>query len=77
MKSPTILLVVKGCLCSLGKAALSRWLFEAGLDGGRCPYQRWIAGKTEAKLSLAQLKALSRELGLERIEDIPDDFSAR
>jgi uncharacterized protein YfeS len=37
----------------------------------------WIAGKTEAKLSLAQLKALSRELGLERIEDIPDDFSAK
>ena len=43
----------------------------------RSTYQRWIAGKTEAKLSLAQLKALSRELGLERIEDIPDDFSAR
>ncbi|MGG6239239.1 helix-turn-helix transcriptional regulator [Nodosilinea sp. AN01ver1] len=43
----------------------------------RSTYQRWIAGKTEAKLSLAQLKALGRELGLERIEDIPDNFSAR
>ncbi|MBD2230023.1 helix-turn-helix transcriptional regulator [Phormidium tenue] len=43
----------------------------------RSTYQRWIAGKTEAKLSLAQLKALGQELGIERLEDIPDNFSAR
>jgi transcriptional regulator with XRE-family HTH domain len=43
----------------------------------RSTYQRWIAGKTEAKLSLAQLKALCRELGIERIQDIPDDFAAK
>jgi len=41
----------------------------------RSTYQRWIAGKTEAKLSLAQLKALCRELGIERIDQLPDDFA--
>ncbi|MDG2614901.1 helix-turn-helix transcriptional regulator [Thermoleptolyngbya sichuanensis XZ-Cy5] len=41
----------------------------------RSTYQRWIAGKTEAKLSLLQLKALCRELGIERIDELPDDFA--
>jgi transcriptional regulator with XRE-family HTH domain len=40
----------------------------------RSTYQRWIAGKTEAKLSLTQLKALCRELGIERVDELPDDF---
>lgn len=43
----------------------------------RSTYQRWIAGKTEAKLSLPQLKALCRELGIERVEDMPDQFAER
>ncbi|MGP1386394.1 MAG: helix-turn-helix domain-containing protein [Thainema sp.] len=42
----------------------------------RSTYQRWIAGKTEAKLSPLQFKALCRELGIERVEEIPDHFSA-
>ncbi len=41
----------------------------------RSTYQRWIAGKTEAKLSLPQLKALCRELGIERVDELPDDFA--
>jgi transcriptional regulator with XRE-family HTH domain len=41
----------------------------------RSTYQRWIAGKTEAKLSLSQLKALCQKLGIERIDELPDDFS--
>jgi transcriptional regulator with XRE-family HTH domain len=41
----------------------------------RSTYQRWIAGKTEAKLSLLQLKALCKELGIERIDELPDDFA--
>lgn len=43
----------------------------------RSTYQRWIAGKTEAKLSLPQMKALCRELGIERVEDMPDHFAER
>lgn len=38
----------------------------------RSTYQRWIAGRTEAKLSMAQLKALCRELGIERVDELPD-----
>jgi transcriptional regulator with XRE-family HTH domain len=38
-------------------------------------YQRWIAGKTEAKLSIPQLKKLCQLLGIERIDELPDDFS--
>lgn len=40
----------------------------------RATYQRWIAGKTEAKLSIPQLKKLCQLLGLERIDELPDDF---
>ncbi|HEY9608271.1 helix-turn-helix transcriptional regulator [Allocoleopsis sp.] len=41
----------------------------------RSTYQRWIAGKTEAKLSIPQLKKLCQLLGIERIDELPDDFS--
>jgi transcriptional regulator with XRE-family HTH domain len=41
----------------------------------RATYQRWIAGKTEAKLSISQLKKLCQLLGIERIDELPDDFS--
>ncbi len=41
----------------------------------RATYQRWISGKTEAKLSVSQLKKLCQLLGIERIDELPDDFS--
>ena len=41
----------------------------------RSTYQRWIAGKTEAKLSIPQLKKLCQLLGIERIDELPDDLS--
>lgn len=41
----------------------------------RSTYQRWLAGKTEAKLSIPQLKKLCQLLGIERIDELPDDFS--
>ncbi len=41
----------------------------------RSTYQRWIAGKTEAKLGIPQLKKLCQLLGIERIDELPDDFS--
>ena len=46
--------------------------FRCGIP--RSTYQRWMAGRTEAKLSLSQLKALCRELGIERVEEIPEYF---
>ncbi|MGD1952261.1 MAG: helix-turn-helix domain-containing protein [Leptolyngbyaceae cyanobacterium] len=42
----------------------------------RSTYQRWISGKTEAKLSLKQLKALCQELGIERVDEMPEFFVA-
>ncbi len=41
----------------------------------RSTYQRWLAGKTEAKLSIPQLKKLCQLLGIERIDELPDDLS--
>lgn len=41
----------------------------------RSTYQRWISGKTEAKLSLSQLKALCQELGIEQVNELPNDFA--
>lgn len=40
----------------------------------RATYQRWITGKTEPRLTLLQLKAICRELGIERVTDLPNDF---
>ncbi|HCV30424.1 MAG TPA: XRE family transcriptional regulator [Microcoleaceae bacterium UBA9251] len=44
--------------------------FKCGIP--RATYQRWISGQTEAKLTLNQLKALCRELKIEKIKDLPD-----
>lgn len=41
----------------------------------RATYQRWISGKTEAKLSIPQLKKLCQLLDIERIDELPDDFN--
>ncbi len=38
----------------------------------RATYQRWIAGKTEVKLSIPQLKALCQQFGIDRIQELPD-----
>jgi transcriptional regulator with XRE-family HTH domain len=43
-----------------------------GLSRGT--YYRWITGQTPAKLTLKQLKKMAKLLGVERIEDLPDDF---
>jgi transcriptional regulator with XRE-family HTH domain len=42
----------------------------------RATYQRWIAGKTEIKLSIPQLKALCKALQIERIDELPDEAEA-
>lgn len=41
----------------------------------RATYQRWISGKTEARLSVSQLKRLCEELQIERVDELPDDFA--
>ncbi|HLO83415.1 MAG TPA: helix-turn-helix transcriptional regulator [Nostocaceae cyanobacterium] len=40
----------------------------------RATYQRWIAGKTEARVSISQLKKICNELNIERIDELPNDF---
>lgn len=46
--------------------------FRCGIP--RATYQRWIIGQTEAKLTLKQLKALCRELKIEKVEELPNDL---
>ena len=38
-------------------------------------YQRWVKGETEGRPTLVQLKALCRNLMIEKVEELPDDFS--
>ena len=40
-------------------------------------YQRWILGKTEARPNIVQLKALCKHLKIEKISELPDDFSEK
>ncbi|NEO97418.1 MAG: helix-turn-helix transcriptional regulator [Symploca sp. SIO2E9] len=39
-------------------------------------YQRWISGKTEAKLTPLQWKALMQVLQIQSLDEIPDDFGS-
>jgi transcriptional regulator with XRE-family HTH domain len=40
-------------------------------------YQRWILGKTEARPNLVQLKSLCKQLMIEKVDELPDDFSEK
>ncbi|NEO34918.1 MAG: helix-turn-helix transcriptional regulator [Moorea sp. SIOASIH] len=40
----------------------------------RGTYQRWVSGRTEARPTLRQLKLLCRRLGIEHINQLPDEF---
>lgn len=40
----------------------------------RATYQRWISGKTEAKLTVSQFKKICKELRITSIEELPDDL---
>lgn len=40
-------------------------------------YQRWVWGKTEARPNLVQLKAVCKHLKIERVDELPDDFSEK
>jgi transcriptional regulator with XRE-family HTH domain len=40
----------------------------------RATYQRWISGRTEARLTVIQFKKLCKELNIDKIEDLPDEF---
>jgi predicted transcriptional regulator len=39
-------------------------------------YYRWITGKTEAKLTIPQMKKLCSLLSI-KLEDLPDDFGPK
>lgn len=38
-------------------------------------YQRWVSGKTEAKLTPQQWKALMQVLEIQSVDEIPDNFA--
>ncbi|WP_375494768.1 helix-turn-helix domain-containing protein [uncultured Nostoc sp.] len=40
----------------------------------RATYQRWISGKTEARLTVSQFKKLCHELKIERVNELPEHF---
>ncbi|WP_414530956.1 helix-turn-helix domain-containing protein [Nodularia chucula] len=41
----------------------------------RTTYLRWISGRTEARPTIPQLKKICRELKIELINELPDEFS--
>ncbi|MBW4659836.1 MAG: helix-turn-helix domain-containing protein [Drouetiella hepatica Uher 2000/2452] len=62
-------------LLRIQRTKLSQNEFAIHCDIPPRTYQRWIAGKTEAKLSPRQWKALMQILNL-TADEIPDDFGA-
>ena len=58
----------------MARTDLTREQFVVYCGFGRGSYYRWITGKTDGKVTLPQLKEMARLLGIERIEDLPDDF---
>ncbi|NJL51182.1 MAG: helix-turn-helix transcriptional regulator [Hydrococcus sp. SU_1_0] len=40
-------------------------------------YQRWVLGKTESRPNLVQLKKMCRLLKIEKVDELPDDFSEK
>ena len=49
--------------------------FKCGIP--RATYHRWISGATEPKSSLEQLKAICRELQIEKIDELPESFGPK
>ncbi len=58
----------------INKTDLSQdeFAFRCGIP--RATYHRWISGATEPKFSLFQLKAICRELKIEKIDELPESF---
>jgi transcriptional regulator with XRE-family HTH domain len=48
--------------------------FAVLCDIPRTTYFRWITGKTEGRPTMRQLKKMCQYLGIERIDELPDDF---
>lgn len=40
-------------------------------------YQRWVLGKTEGRPNLVQLKSLCKQLKIEKVDELPNDFSEK
>jgi transcriptional regulator with XRE-family HTH domain len=40
----------------------------------RTTYLRWISGRAEPRPTIVQLKNLCRELRIEKVSDLPDNF---
>jgi transcriptional regulator with XRE-family HTH domain len=40
-------------------------------------YVRWINGETQARPTPVQMKAICKELGISKVDDIPDDFARK
>ena len=55
------------------KTALTQHEFAMHCGIPPATYYRWITGRTEAKLTISQMKKLCRLLNLS-LENLPDDF---
>ena len=38
-------------------------------------YQRWVSGETVGRPTLSQLKALCKNLNIEKVEELPNNFA--
>ena len=61
----------------LERTTLTQDEFAVACGIPRTTYQRWVSGKTSAKLTLPQLKAIARLLQIHSINELPDDFGPR
>lgn len=61
----------------LERTTLTQDEFAVACGIPRTTYQRWVSGKTPAKLTLPQLKAIARLLEINSINELPDDFGPR
>lgn len=54
------------------KLTQDEFCFQCGIP--RTTYQRWIRGGGPARPTIPQIKAIAKTLGIEKVEDLPDDF---
>lgn len=57
------------------KLTQDEFCFQCGIP--RTTYQRWIRGVSPARPTIVQLKAIAKILGIEKVEELPDDFGIK
>lgn len=70
---------VQGSTSPLETLRIERTIYSQAEFAVRCgiplrTYQRMISGEVEGRLTARQVKAVCKELGIERVDELPDSF---